>query len=279
MITFSQADFKKMTILRKLIVITLLFICIPAVGQTTVRLSKPRLELRDNIIDISYDILNSDQTIKFKVWIEVTDSTENKIIPKSISGDIGENVSGGSNKKISWDFVADSIYLDDGIYVQVYSELIPTEINKGLNTQEAFKPDMEIRRGGVIFQSLLFPGWGLSRINRGQPHWIKGIAGYGLIVSSIYYNKTAVLNYNNYLDSENSSDIDNYFNTSVKKDKLSKVFAYSAIGIWVIDAIWTISGSSKLSNHQVTGQSGKMFIYPVYDPDLQSSMVALKINF
>lgn len=268
-----------MTITRKLFVITLLFICIPVIGQTTVKLSKPRLELSDSVINIYYDILNSDQAIKFRVWIEVTDSTENKIIPKSISGDIGEDVTGGSNKKISWSFVADSIYLDHGLYIQVYSELIPTEINKVAVTQEAFKPEKEIRRGGVIFQSLLFPGWGLSRINRGQPHWIKGIAGYGLIASSVLNNKKAVLNYNNYLDSDNSSDSDNYFNSSLKKDTFSKVFAYSAIGIWVIDAIWTISGSSKLTNNKYTGQSAKILIYPVYDLDLQTSMVALKLNF
>lgn len=269
-----------MKILRTLVISTLLFICIPSFGQTTVRLSKPRLELMDNKINIYYDILNSNQTNKFKVWIEVTDSIQNKIIPRSISGDLGENIIGGNNKKIIWDFVSDSIYLDNGIYVQVYSELIiPPEINAVSKPQEVFKPEKEIKRGGVILQSFLFPGWGLSRINKGKPHWLKGVAGYGCIVASVMYNKKAISSYNNYLDADNSSDIDTYYNSSVKEDKLSEAFAYSAIGIWVIDAIWTFAGSSKLKNSRLTGQGGKILFYPVYEPNYKASMVTLRLNF
>ena len=58
-------------------------------SQTTVRLSKPRLELKDNRINIFYDILNSRQTDKFRIWVEITDSTGNKVNARSLGGDIG----------------------------------------------------------------------------------------------------------------------------------------------------------------------------------------------
>jgi len=58
-------------------------------AQTTVRLSKPHLELKDNHINIFFDILNSRQTDKFKIWVEITDSTGNNIDARPLSGDIG----------------------------------------------------------------------------------------------------------------------------------------------------------------------------------------------
>ena len=145
--------------------------------------------------------------------------------------------------------------------------------------QEVFKPEKEIKRGAVILQSVLFPGWVLSRINKGKPHWLKGVAGYGCIAASVIYNKKAISSYNNYLNSDNSNFLNNYYNSSVKEDKLSEAFAFSAIGIWVIDAIWTIAGSSKLNNYPLTGQAGKILFYPVYESNYKASMVTLRLNF
>ncbi len=92
-------------------------------AQETVKLSKPRLELIDNYINIFYDILNTDKSVKFKIWVEITDSTGNKVNARSLSGDIGENVIGGNDKKITWDIAADNFIPETGIYVQVNAEM------------------------------------------------------------------------------------------------------------------------------------------------------------
>jgi len=234
----------------------------------------------DNKICISYDIQNSNQDNKFKVWIEVTDSTQNKIIPVSITGDLGEKITGGNNKKIIWDFVADSIFLENGIFVQLYSELQESpEIKEETKPSDLIKTEKEIKRGSIILQSLVFPGWGLSRINKNKLHWLKGVAGYGCIATSVIYNKKAFSSYNNYLDAENELDINNFYNSSIKEDKLSEAFAYTAIGIWVIDFIWTIVGSSNLKDYQMTGQIGKVFIYPIYEPFFNTTLMTLRLNF
>jgi len=75
---------------------------------------------------------------------------------------------GGNNKKITWDFAADNIYPETGIYVQVNAEILTSA-----ETAKIIRPVKSISRGGIILQSLVFPGWGLSRINRGKPHWLK----------------------------------------------------------------------------------------------------------
>ena len=270
----QKSEFRNMTIIKIFVTIILLFICIPGVGQTKVKLSKPRLELRDNKMYFYYDIPDINQAYKFKVWIEVTDSTKSKIIPRSITLDLGENVTGGNNKKVIWDFSSDSLYLDKGINVQLNSELIlPPEI------RAESKHVKEIKRRDVIFRSVLFPGWGLYDIDKCKQHLLKGVAGYGCIVASVMYNKKAISSYNKYLASNDSPDINNFFNNSVKEKKLSEAFAYTAIGIWVIDFVWTVAGSSKLKNYPLTGQSGKILIYPDYEPDINASMVSLRLNF
>lgn len=243
-------------------------------AQTTVKISKPRLELIDNNINIFYNILNSSQTDKFKIWIEITDSIGNRIDAQSLIGDIGENVSGGSNKKITWDIKADSIYLDAGIYIQVNAEVLtPAE------TVEIGKPVKRINRGGSIFRSIVFPGWGLSVINKGKPHWLKGLACYGCIAASIIYNKKAISSYDDYLNTYNLQDIDEFYNNSVKEDNLSEIFGYAAIGIWVIDFIWTVAGSSKLNNDPGYSQSKGFSINTVYEQQAHAPTIVLRYNF
>ena len=252
----------------------LLFNSFFSYAQTTVRLSKPRIELRDNNINIYYNILNSKETDKFRIWVEITDSTGNKIDARSLSGDIGENISGGNNKKITWNLAADGIYMDAGIFVQVNAEKI-----KSTETAKIVRPVKSVSRGGVIFQSLVFPGWGLSRINKGKPHWLKGLAGYGCVAAAVIYNKKAVSSYHDYLGSNDMQQSDIYYNNSVKENNLSKIFAYTAIGIWVTDFIWTVAGSSNLKHNREIGQEKGFSLKTIYEPREHAPMVAFSYNF
>ncbi len=153
------------------------------------------------------------------------------------------------------------------------------EILTSPETAEIIKPGMRINRGGVIFQSLVFPGWGLSRINKGKPHWLKGVAGYGCIAASVVYNKKAISSFDDYLISNDLNKADTYYDNSVKYDNLSEIFAYTAIGIWVTDFIWTIAGSSNLNNELGYSQAKGFSIKTVYEPRTQIPMVALRYTF
>lgn len=42
----------------------------------------------------------------------------------TLSGDIGEILSGGSNKQITWKFEADNVYLDAYVFVQINATVI-----------------------------------------------------------------------------------------------------------------------------------------------------------
>jgi len=243
-------------------------------AQTEAQITKPRLELEDDHINILYDILNSRQSDIFRISVEITDSTGNNIDARSLSGDIGDNVKGGKNKKITWNYVADSIYPETGIYVQVNAEILTAPENI-----EIIEPDKRISRGGAILRSTVFPGWGLSRINKGNPHWLKGVAGYGCIAASVIYNRKAVSSYKDYDKSEDISQRDKLYKNSVKQDNLSEIFAYTAAGIWMIDFIWTIAGSSKLKDENNYIQAKRLSVHPVYEPHMRAQMVSVTYTF
>jgi hypothetical protein len=240
-------------------------------GQTSVELSKPRLEVKDSILIISFDILNSRENEKFNIRIEATDSLGNKLAAQSLSGDIGKNINGGYNKKIIWDLWTDSIYSDIGIYIQVYAEIF--------KTIQISKQNLHLSRTGVISRSLFFPGWGLSAINPGKPHWLKGIAGYGCIAATVIYNKKAVSSYADYLASLDAKVSESSFKNSVKENNLSKIFAYTAVGIWLTDLIWTVSSSSVLKNNSKQDKTSGFSIKPFYDSKWNLPLIAIRYDF
>lgn len=71
----------------------LLIICLlfpdPNCHAQSIQVSDPRLELRDNTIHITYDILNSDPSDEFTIDLSITDANGNRINAAALSGDIG----------------------------------------------------------------------------------------------------------------------------------------------------------------------------------------------
>ncbi|UCG27928.1 MAG: hypothetical protein JSV24_00810, partial [Bacteroidales bacterium] len=103
----------------------------------------------------------------------------------------------------------------------------------------------DFSRAGIVIQSLAVPGLGLSRAT-GDPHWLRGVAGYGCIAGSIVLNHQAVNTFNTIGGLDNVDEIKKAFDKSVQQDKISEVLACAALGIWVTDIIWTIAGTSGL---------------------------------
>ncbi len=139
----------------------------------------------------SYDIRNFDNNDRFNVWIEITDSKGNPIRARSLSGDIGDEVKGGSRKEITWDPDADGVELDVGIFVQVFAEIVklPLEMEE---TVESKVQEKSVNTTSLVLQSLAFPGLGLTRATGGKPHWLRGVAGYGCIITSVTLNRMSI---------------------------------------------------------------------------------------
>ncbi len=230
-----------------------------------VKVETTSLKIVNNKLVIDYNFVKSKKTQRFDVWVEVTKSTGEKINAQSFSGDVGDNLEGGENKQISWDYNKDGIVLNDEINVEVFANI--TVLGPGM--------------GKAILLSAVFPGLGLSKLDPGKPYWLMGVVGYGLIGASVVMNKNAVQNYNDYLIEEHPNESEDFYNRSEQNDNISKICAYSAIGVWVVNLVWT-AVNAKNSTSKVTGSLNnkqKVFFYGGLDPKTKSAGFTLKYRF
>lgn len=255
-------------------------------AQNTVQLSKPDLELKGNLIIISYEILQSSGSELYNIWIEVTNDNGNILNARSLRGDVGENIRGGSKRQIAWEYENDVVNLDAGIYVQVLGELMNPIVEKKVpevaetltrDTNSKTKPSLSMP--AALLRSVVFPGWGLSALNPGKPHWLKGVAGYGAIFSSVFLNRMAVENYNKYLESSDQGEFIGYYDQAVNQQNISTISAYVALGIWVSDIVWTLLSDPGKSGYQSHSKPQKISFGSGFDPAAGAPMIAFRYNF
>jgi hypothetical protein len=271
--------------------IFLLGVCCFITSQTChgqiIQVSDPRLELRDNAIHITYDILNSSPSDEFKVDLLITDADGNEIKASALSGDIGDMVEGGNNKHIIWDLDVDKIEMNAKIYVKVNVKaisppvpiaVVPSEEETNGGTEEKTAKEKSFNRTAIILQSVAFPGLGLSRIT-GNPHWIRGVAGYGCIAGSVIMNRKAINTYGGISDLEDYDEKDELYQKSLSQDNISEVLAYAAIGIWVSDIIWTLVGTTGPNNKSLFSDVSGFSLRTTFEPISSAPMVVFAYRF
>ncbi|MEX2427070.1 MAG: hypothetical protein WD577_02365 [Bacteroidales bacterium] len=242
-------------------------------AQSAAGISKPILELTDSAVIISYDILESIQEDKFTVSVVITDSVGEDINANSFSGDIGSDIDGGAGKEIIWAFLADHSDLNEMLYFQVVADKVLPELT--VNFPAGTAKEKSLNRGGLIIQSILIPGMGLTRLKQ-KPHWIKGVLGYGAVASSVVFYSKSNDNYSNYLSAEALTARDSYYNTSIKQESLSDALLYSAIGVWTVDFLWTLIGTRDIDKEN---KMDRISLQPLYLRDMNASALALTYRF
>ncbi|MFC2115916.1 hypothetical protein ACFLTU_05545 [Bacteroidota bacterium] len=272
------------------------------IAQTPVNISDPEIELKDSIVHISYDILNSSGADRHIVRIEITDSEGTMIDAKAFAGDIGENISGGNNKHITWNIGADRILLNEDIYITIFASLIPQpepiskvvsqdpvaeELHKeNQAAKEPPKKDVvkeeltgkQFSRTGLIVQSIAIPGLGLSRMS-GKPHWLRSVAGYGCIAGSLFFLNEANASKAD-LDLASSEAWQTYYrDVSAWQGDISNAFIAAAAAIWVSDFIWTLIGTSDLKKKQLLGEMKGVQIGAGFEPKSYTPTLSISYNF
>lgn len=218
-------------------------------AQNGIHVSDPELELKDQVVYIQYDILNSSQANLFEVDIEITDADGKKIRARALEGDIGKDIKGGRNKLITWDLEKDQFFINSEVFVKINAKLTnPPENESSVdNNALAIEPAKAKTktRSGLVLQSIVFPGLGLSRYT-GDPHWIKGAAGYGFIAGSVIFNLQARNTYRSIEEFPEFTDKQDLLDQSIRQDNISTILGIAAIGIWLTDIVWTVRGTSSL---------------------------------
>lgn len=203
-----------------LLILILILSFLKCVGQDNIIIEKPTLNYFDQKLYITYDLDN--KKYEYNITVEIVNSSGNKINARSLSGDIGSNIKGGSNKSIIWNMSQDNIYIDGDISVKVIANLTPKKHKKGK----------------LILQSTVWPGWGQTKYSNGKPYWVIGVAGVASLAGSYWYNQKAVDSYDSYKVAVTTYDSNQYYDKAIQHDNTSKILGYSAIGIWAVNIIW-----------------------------------------
>ncbi len=239
----------------------LLFFCSGLVFcQNIERINSPILEYKDKNLHIIYNLPATGSGL-YMVSIEIVNSKGEKIDALSLSGDIGPGISSGNHKHIIWNIEKDSTFLNEAISVRIIAQLMSKNYSKG----------------NLLFKSTLLPGLGQSNISKGKPYWLTGIIAYGCLGGSYWYNRQSIQSYDFYSAAETRDDNDRYFDLANQQDQISKILAYSAIGIWAVNIVWMVIMPDRRDSYIVQNRIN-FWVRPQSTLNSQTVSLCLSIN-
>lgn len=249
---------------KPILVLILFFTNIICYCQGNATIGRIDFSLVESKLIITFDITNYKKTDKFNITPEIFKASGDKINAISFTGDLKE-VTGGPGKKIIWDIQKDNIIIDDEVYVVITGEIVGEAVmDKPEETQKITQSDIKqnklkpVSRTACFFESLIFPGWGSSRLTLKKGHLVKGFLGYGVVIGSILMANSANNSYDMYNSATSSTDRDKYYNEAKKSNTISKVFAGGAAAIWSIDLITVLAVKNKTVGNPSAGISIKV---------------------
>jgi hypothetical protein len=243
-------------------------------SQQNAEIRNVDFSLQNNQLVITYDIAKAKSSEMFSISLLIKSKSGSILYPKSLSGDFGDNISGGSGKKVIWDVLKDNAYLDDDISVEITA--IP---NKRITTTG--KPIGNTSVGICVLKSVVFPGWGNYSINKKKTNWLIGTAAYGCAVGAFVLNRMNISKYDSYLSQYDVETRNSDYN-SIKTQHAISIGLLAAAGtIWLTDIVCTWVQASKYKKKNITGtlpqRNYSMGMY--YDPAYKAPSLSFKYSF
>jgi len=223
-------------------------------------------EVNDKLI-IDYDIIDAYPEQLFTISAVMQTASGKIIKPVHITGDVNKQLIGEEGYQIIWDLKADEIYLDEAVVIQLL-----TDISVDLNYYSLSK---------LLLSSTLFPGAGLSKLDRKSGAYMLGVFGYGgLITSGVFWLKSNKA-YNEYKLASTEGSRDNYYEEMEKFDKLSTYSAIGAASMWVVSYIALTSKWNKLKKKNTTSAlyNKRFNFYANYNPVFNKPLFTLSYRF
>jgi len=171
----------------------------------------------NGLIEVTYNIESKKTDALFVVTLDVYKNPDIKLKPISLSGDVGTRISNG-DKKILWDAQKDGFVINDKIFAEV-----------------RVYPVSHIPERQHLLKSAVFPGWGHYRINNSKLNFITGVAAYGSLASTFYFNSAQKATYQLYRNSNDLAEVVKLHNKSLNQRKLSIAFAGITGIIWAYE--------------------------------------------
>ncbi len=226
-------------------------------GQFKSRISLEITDIKYNNgnLKVKYNINNSKQKDKIRVWINVFNAKNDTIFARTWKGDANKFIDGGMNKLAIWDVKKDGIDITDSISIKVSAS-----VQNGIYLDNPF------------ILSTVFPGWGDYQIKPKKPYWIYGAFAYSFIGTSIYLHNSSANNYGSYLGATTIEDKDKYFSTAKNSNTLSYVFLGAAGAIWIMDYIGLVKRTRQIKKSWKNN-------YPIHEtPNIPNFKIASTLS-
>ena len=188
-------------------------------------ITPPKLEFDGRQLQISYDLINKNEGDQFYVWVEIEKKNGETVRMRALTGDVGDKIKVGINKKIYWVPENDSVFLDEDLSVEVKAEKYIHSFSKS----------------SMMLLSTIFPGLGQTKISNGKPFWLTGIAAYGIVAGGFIVHQSYFKTYNSYLIEEDPSKRASLQTKAQNQSDLSGALFISGTVLWIGNLIWTAS--------------------------------------
>lgn len=206
---------------RLLLILVFLISCHELFPQVFL-ITEPKMEFDGYKLSIKYDLVNKDQSDDFFIKVEIRNKEGVPLKARSFKGDVGDRIKPGNNKVIIWVPQEDTIYIDEDVTVELLGEKYEKLFNKG----------------SALALSAILPGLGQTKISKGKPWWLLGVAAYGSLAGGLVVHKNYLDTYNAYKIEEDPMVRQDLFDKSQTQLNLSNALFISAATIWVTNIVW-----------------------------------------
>lgn len=260
------------TCVHAIVFMVLLNLFLLNISVAQIHITKPVIELNNNLLEINYDITGELNNSHLLVSLNIIDDKGKNIKPIKVFGDIGKVESTGTGKKIIWDLEADNFYRNEDIHIQVSAKV--TEPFKETVANKNEEANMNMGKSSAInyktiAQSTILPGWGLKEITNNKNYLIIGYTSIGLLAGSITFNRLGYSNYQNYTKSFDKNELDTYYSKAQNQKTISQTLAITGVTIWVGNIIYTVLKSRNQTQIKSVRMGASLSLHPQYNiPEL-----------
>ena len=292
----------------------ILCFCFPETkAQTTDSVKNLRYYFEYPNIIVTFDLIKDKEKRKHDVSLEA-ETKDGKILkPSKVSGDIGEDIPAGENKKIKWNIVADvrdtarktRNSLDVKCIVKAKTLLTQAEkdsirrqkelARKKRREEQLRKERAEARKKlesievpgimGGLFLSSIWPGWGAARYKEDSKAGLWGLLGYSSIGGYLLFHKKAIEHYDDYKSASNPDERQSLYDKAKQANDISMNFIYGATAVWTIEYIHVLISGVKAKKEasrkrqRIKEKYPKLDMSYSIDPFSKSAMLSFSYRF
>lgn len=259
--------------LRSFILSTVLLIlaCSTRVFAQKIQIIDAVLDEPNNTIEIQYDLKSGDnKSYQINLFYSNDGGKTFKGPVERVSGDVGAQISSGTNKKIYWNyFYEDEEFTGENLVFTIRATAMST--TNALASNKLLGPE-------AALYSLVVPGLGDYKVRTGNSYWLLTVGTWGLMGSGLIARSGARKSYDDYLNATDLSSADKSFADAENQFKAFRALNTIAIAIWAADVVGVFFKGMKNERLGLTSKY-ELDLNMAVLPRQSIPMAGLKVSF